>query len=578
MYKKFIYFLVMVVFCSQAWAQKNFVLVNRAKSNYKIVIPADANDIEKQSATVLQNYIQRITTCKIPIVQQRYSTAAHQIIIGRNKIIPQREINGLGGDGFIIRKVNNSLILTGGIRKGTLYSVYTFAEDYLNCKMYTPKIEEVPHTASVILPASIYKKQIPSFASRMTFYGEAIDHTYCDFHKMNYIFEDWGLFVHTFNNLVPPEKYTAAHPEYFALVKGQRAATQLCLTNPAVLNLVVQNLQNLIKEKPNLKHWSVSQNDNDDFCECDNCKRLNTQQGSYQGSILSFVNNVAKHFPDKIISTLAYRKSENPPKTLKPLPNVLIMLCTSYNDRRVPLKDQTNLSFYNNFKKWAAITSDLFIWDYIVQFSNALSPFPNLYTMQPNVQYFAAKNVSELFLEGIGDLRAEFSELRCYMVTRVMWNKNVDIKATMSEFINGYYGKAGGKYISQYIALLDKNASLKPAGVSSGGSPVDALNAYLSPENIKAYKSIFNDALKATAGTVYNDRVMKEYLPVLYAELEINKTMIGTGKINLIDKETNTNLLNDFYKRTKQLNILYLNEVRLKVDDYYKSYNDLMNK
>ena len=304
---------------------------------------------------------------------------------------------------------------------------------------------------------------------------------------------------------------------------------------------------------------------------------MNDEQGCYQGSLLPFVNNVAKHFPDKTITTLAYRNSEAAPKSIKPLSNVLIMLCTSYDERRVPYKDQATFSFYSNFQKWAAICPELFIWDYIVPFTHALSPFPNFYTIQPNVQFFASKtDVTHLFLEGIGEMPAEFSELRCYLVSRLMWNKNVSVKSTMQEFINGYYGLNGGKYISSYINLLDENATLQPTPLGGGGSPVAAENTYLSPDNIKAYKNIFDNALKATAGTIYNARVMKEYLPVLYAELEINRTNIASGKIKAVNKQFNINLLDNFYSKMKQLNIVSLNEARMNVDDYYKSYNDLL--
>lgn len=576
MFRKLVYLLFIVVLCNKAVAQKSFVLVNNGKSNYKIVIPADANDIEKQSAAVLQNYIQKISGYKLPVAAQNYSTAAQQIIIGRNKITPPKDMNALGGDGFIIRKVNNSLILTGGNRKGVLYSVYTLLEDYFGCRMYTSKDIYVPHKNTISLPASVSRKEVPSFAYRTTFFADAVNKDYCDFHKMNYFLEDWGLWVHSFEVLVPKDKYFQTHPEYFALVNGKRTADQLCLTNAAVLNVVIQNLRNLIKEKPALKYWSVSQNDNSNFCECSNCTKLNGEQGGYQGSILPFVNNVAKHFPGKTITTLAYRNSERPPATIKPLPNVLIMLCTTYDERRIPYYQQVFKDFDNHFKNWSAITSKLFIWDYIVQFANSMSPFPNLYAMQTHVKYFGSKNVADIFLEGIGDFPSELSELRTYMVSRLMWNKNVDMKATISEFINGYYGETGGRYVSSYINLLDKNATLQPVGLRSGGTPLDAMNAYLSAENIKAYKTIFLNALNATAGTIYNARVMKEYLPVLYAELEINKSSLPSAKMSLAGKQANTALLNDFYKRMKQLNIIYLNEARMNVDDYYKSYNQLL--
>lgn len=577
MLNKLFYFLLVFLSVNVSYAQRKLALVTNGSSKFQIVIPTNANAIEKQSAAVLQDYLQQISTVKIPIVQKKSSSTANQIIIGRNQIVSQREIEDLGGDGFIIRKVNNSLIFEGGNRKGTLYAVYAFLEDYLGCRMYTAKVVDIPKTGTISLPAKINKKQVPTFNYRMTFFPDAFDKTYCDFHKMNVYLEDWGLWVHSFDQLVPKEKYFQSHPEYFALVNGKRNPAQLCLTNPDVVNIVVQKLQEMMRAKPDSKSWSVSQNDNDNFCECENCKRLNDQQESYQGSLLPFVNSVAKHLPDKTISTLAYRKSEKPPKTIRPLSNVLIMLCTSYDERRIPQKDQTTFSFYRNFKIWAALTPKLFIWDYIVQFANSLSPFPDFYTIQPNVQFFAKGGGTEIFLEGIGNQPGEFSELRCYLSSRLMWNKDADVKATMDEFTRGYYGKKGGKYVSDYINLLDRNASAKRVGLRSGGTPLDALHAYLSPDNITTYKSIFTDALAATTGTVYHDRILKEYLPVLYAELEIDKSMIGAGKINFINRQTNSKLLDDFYNISKQLNIIYLNEARLTIDNYYKNYNNLLN-
>ncbi len=571
-----IIFILLVPF--QMCAQKSFVIVNNSKSDYKIVIPANANEIEKQSATILQDYIHKISNCKLPIVTQSASTQAHHIIIGRNKFVNTNGVSGLGGDGVLIKKINNALILTGGNRKGTLYSVYTLLEDYLGCRMYTVSVVEVPRTSSVTLPASIYKKQAPSFAYRTTLFLDALNNTFCDFHKMNYFFEDVGLWVHSFEALLPKDKYFQSHPEYYALVNGKRNADQLDLTNPTTLTLVIQNLQQLIKEKPDAKFWSVSPNDNANFCQCPNCTRLNNEQGSIQGSLLPFVNSVAKNFPDKQILHLAYLQYEKPPKTIKPVSNVLVMLATSDEERRVPLINQPASLFKNHFQDWSKITSQLFLWDYIVQFTNALSPFPNLYTLQPNIKYFASKNVKYIFEQGIGDFPGEFSELRGYLISRLMWNINANVKATIQEFTNGYYGKSGSVYINQYISLIHKNASLKSALLKSGGSPVNAVNNYLSPENIQAYKDIFKSALNATAGTVYNERIMKEYVPVLYAELEVNKSnLAGNKRIGSADKNKYIETLNDFNKRTKQLKIIYLNEARLKVDDYYKNYTDILN-
>ena len=38
------------------------------------------------------------------------------------------------------------LIIAGGNEKGTLYGVYTFLEEYLGCRMYSPECKIDPET------------------------------------------------------------------------------------------------------------------------------------------------------------------------------------------------------------------------------------------------------------------------------------------------------------------------------------------------------------------------------------------------------------------------------------------------
>ncbi len=578
MFKKLYLFTCMVLISLQLAAQQKLNLVTNGKSTYHIVIPENATTIEQEAATLLQQYVEKISGFKLTIDANLSATASAQIIIGRNKFISEKEIAGLGSDGIVIRKINNSIFLSGGPRKGLLYSVYSFIETYLGCRMYTSNVTYIPKLKTITLPATINKKQLPSFVFRMTYFEGSFKNNFCDFHKMNQWLEDWGLWVHSFEKLVPAKKYFDTYPEYFSLVNGKRSTQQLCLTNNTVLALVINNLRQMMAANPGAKYWSVSQNDNVDFCTCENCKKADAAEGSHQGSLLAFVNKVAAQFPDKIITTLAYQYSETPPATIRPLSNVMIMLCTANQERRMPVNKQVTAPFNSNFKKWTAMSTHVFIWNYLVQFSNAVSPFPNLYTIQPDIQYFAANGASYLFDQGIGDMPGEFSDLRCYLVAHLMWNKNINIQSTMQDFIKGYYGKTGAVYINQYIQLINKHATAHPVPLRSGGSPVEARNSYLSPDHIATYKNIFNKALIATAGTEYQNRILQEYLPVLFAELEIKKTQFSElKKMGRFNTTQYTELLEAFYAKTKQANIIYLNELRSTTADYYTNYLNAIN-
>lgn len=111
---------------------------------------------------------------------------------------------------------------------------------------------------------------------------------------------------------------------------------------------------------------SVSQNDgNYTNCTCDACKAIDDYEGALSGSVITFLNKLAVRFPDKEFSTLAYLYTMNPPKHVKPLPNVNIMLCDIDCDREVTLTENASgKEFVKAMEGWSKITNNIFVWDY----------------------------------------------------------------------------------------------------------------------------------------------------------------------------------------------------------------------
>ncbi len=117
--------------------------------------------------------------------------------------------------------------------------------------------------------------------------------------------------------------------------------------------------------------------------------------------MIAFVNRVAGEFPDKVISTLAYQYTRSAPKNIKPAPNVNIMLCSIECNRSKPIAtDPSSASFRKDVEDWGRLTDNIIMWDYVVQFRNLVSPFPNLRVLQPNIQYFAKNNIRMMFQQG----------------------------------------------------------------------------------------------------------------------------------------------------------------------------------
>ena len=511
--------------------KSKLTVVENSQSPYQIVISQNASEIEKSAAETLQVYLQKIADFKLPIVVDTVAFIPEEIIIGKNWHLNQLRIRTnpeqLLADGFIIKTAGKTLILSGGTDVGTRNAVYTFLEDYLGCRMYTPDAIKIPQQKTIYLP-SINATQVPVFSYRETLHYFPLNSpAYCEWHKLHSRRErlqNWGMYVHTFNRLVPPEEYFEEHPEYFSETNGYRIRDgQLCLTNSDVLEITLKNLRKMIEANPEAQFWSVSQNDNYNYCSCVQCRTLDEQYGSHAGSLLEFVNQVAREFPDKTISTLAYQYSRSAPVGIRPEKNVNIMLCSIECDRRRPLEKITGeTSFQKDLHDWGKLTDNIWLWDYVVQFRNYLDPFPNLHVLQPNLQFFARNNCQMMFQQGSGGSITEFHELRTYLIAKLLWNPDIDIDATMDDFLEGYYGPAG-PIIRKYIDLMRQALITSDEFLDIYGYPFDGIDSYLTPELLKQYEQLFNQAEQAVADdAILMKRVKCARLPLEFAILDIS--------------------------------------------------------
>ncbi|MEP7106446.1 MAG: DUF4838 domain-containing protein [Ferruginibacter sp.] len=613
-----IFFLVII----QSVQAQQFTLVKRGNPKSRIIIPEKATVVEIQAAKVLQDYIERISGAAIPIEADNTPQQEGEILIGNVNRPELKEVpkEKLGKDGLFIKNNDKSLVITGGTGKGILYGVYTFLEKYMGCRKYSSAVTYVPKKKTIVL-SSINDMELPAFAYRETFYRDAVDPEYQLWHKLDSHVgpgkSEWGYWVHTFDLLLSPKEYGESHPEYFSYYDGKRHAgtvpswdgagvqpeAQLCLSNPGVLEIVCKNLQAAINKNPEAIYWSVSQNDNVNYCRCPDCsasdkkyaafapedKMYSTHGGSKypalgMGSILTFVNRVAERFPDKIISTLAYQYSRVPPKDILPRKNVNIMLCSIESARNTTI-EIGDTSFSNDLKGWGQLTNNIIIWDYVIRFSNLFAPFPNLRILQPNLTLMRNNRVSAVFEQGNREIGGEFADLRAYMIDKLLWNPDINIEEVMNDFLTGYYGKAS-KQIREYINLLhDNNMEQSGYKLSIFGNPAMEKESFLSDSLITVYNNLFDQAEKAVSGSPeILERVKTARLPVYYSMLEIAKVektgkrgaFIVAGNDDKIPNPAIVKILYDFVYQCIRTNVTRVTEWRTTPLEYLAEYKKFL--
>lgn len=588
MLKRFFLVVSLVLSVSILLAQKGLPLVKNNKSDYRIVVPVKATDNEKRAAGIFKEYIKKMTGADLPIVADNLKPSAKEVRIGATNRLSKKQqatVATFHKDGYWIQTDGVTLNLLGGSGKGSVYAVTGYLEDYLGCKKLTPDDEIVPHKNTINL-FPVDDKQVPAAEIRIVNGELPENQSYKDWRKLETIPEVWndgnwrGYFVHTFNRFVPAETYFEKHPEYFSMINGKRIPYgQLCLTNPEVFNLTVQQLRKEMQEHPSIQLWSVSQNDNFDNCRCDACKKLDDAAGSPMGSLLPFVNRVAAEFPDKTITTLAYEYSRKPPVNIVPAKNVMITLCTIELNRSEPIAtDPTSASFRADMEGWSKICSNIMIWDYEVQFSNYLCPFPLFHTLKPNIQYFNKNGTTSHFQQSNIKKGNELAELKAYLLSKLLWNPNVETAPIIDEFIKGYYGKAA-PYIKEYFELLQSEGQKGKQRLDIFGTPVWNASSFLSKDNIIKYKLILDKAAAAVQNQPdYLQKVLIARLPIQFSEMEIGKSdLFGDRgwfvqeKESFVAKPAMKKILDSFYTTCTTNNIKTINETGLTPDDYYKN-------
>lgn len=489
-------------------------LAQNGKTEYVIALAADAIPAEQTAARELSEHLLKISGATFSIKpESEVAPDAAQILVGAGarvkKLLPAQNWKELGSDGIVIKTVGKNLILAGGRPRGALYAIYSFLENTCGVRWWTPTESTIPAQSTLSVPPQTIS-YAPQIRTREPFYTSVQrDPIFATRLKANGHHQtqdaDWGGhnsilgFVHTFDKLLPPEKYFAAHPEWYSDPNNgglpctaqskmpEPQHSQLCLTNEAARLELTKNALEWIRQNPEAGMISISQNDNRNKCNAPADLEIEKREGSPSGPLLHFVNAVAadieKEFPDFLVETLAYQHTRQAPKIVRPRDNVVIRLCSIEADFSRPLQSDANADFRDDVLAWQKIAPRLYIWDYVTNFGNVIFPHPNWRVLGPNVRFFAANNAIGLFEQGdaYSNGTGDFVALRVWVLSHLMWNPALDQKQLEGEFLRGYYGKAA-PHLRAYLdtipdAFAQSGLKLSTFQSDSSWLTLDAMNA-----------------------------------------------------------------------------------------------------
>ena len=405
----------------------NIFLCGVSALKYDII--CGASPAEENAGDIMRRWLETIT--------------GEKMVGGRGLIDLHIEDDINDCEGYSIHNAPGKLSIIGHGPRGILYGVYGFLEKYLDVHHFAPGVTTWGEGAEI---GEINESFSPIFEYRQdSFYLGEDDLEWRIANRVNtHKSEDprhggymkWaGRFVHTMEE-----------------VTGCPQHLQPCLSDPEVTKKAIEYTRNVLKKDPMVKLVSISQNDNERYCECERCAAIDAEEGSHMGTLLRVVNAVAADikddYPDVAIETLAYRHTRNIPKITKPLPNVVIRLCPFEACFTHPLSGgacSRNRKFVKDLEDWNSICDRIYIWDYVTNFAHYLAPYPNFHVLRDNMRFYAEHGVKGMYPEGnYQSFSGEFAELRAYLLARLAWEPMMAESVYhmhINRFLEAYYGK-----------------------------------------------------------------------------------------------------------------------------------------
>ena len=260
------------------------------------------------------------------------------------------------------------VILVGENPLSAQYAVYDFLQAYLGIRFFAPgsEHEHVPVRSSLRLDGDFVFRRGSRFAIRnwvnrtndpeaIRFavksrintvlgcgpWNPSLSSEFCNAENADLV-RAHGLKLrgpgHAWRHFLPDESLFAGHPEYFAVIDGQRTVNgrTACFSNPAVRDIFRTNLRRFLRENPYWDIFAFWAEDLPDpyYCACDECRKL-TLCDWYVILANEAAEVVAEELPDAVFELIAYHGTRVPPQQVRSLfrngETMLLNLCLGYS-------------------------------------------------------------------------------------------------------------------------------------------------------------------------------------------------------------------------------------------------------
>jgi hypothetical protein len=439
-------------------------LIDDGEPRCSIVLPDDASEALRETAQDVSDLIAKMSGAWIPISP---SASGASIRLGP----VDSELEPLA---YHVRREGDDIVVSGGSDQGVVNGAYAFMV-HLGARFYLPgELGTYVPAKRTIDIGDLDISDAPDYKSVSGFGGHPVPGLGRQWVRRNQL-EGFPHQYHSHNwtSIIHP-RLRDVHPELFALQEDGSRSDQLCTTHPEVLDSAVVVINRYFDMRSDVRMYSLSPNDNDDFCRCERCLTLDEEIGvdpvapgvGYTDRLIYFFNQIAEQVeprhPDKQLAFYAYINHTEPPRVVTPHPMLLPVAChTPWDYCQNHAIDDQNCSRNSKFAAviagWDSLSAETYVYDYYGQFA-WFGPMGIVHAIRRDLPWlnrhgvvgFNSETHQNWWTQGLG----------FYVASKLFWDLDADVDAIVREWHENLYGPAAPPMAAYWQMYEDAAANV----------------------------------------------------------------------------------------------------------------------
>ncbi|WP_294469893.1 DUF4838 domain-containing protein [uncultured Bacteroides sp.] len=297
---------------------------------------------------------------------------------------------------------------------------------------------------------------------------------------LNNFDDSWGIWGHNLRKVLGENA-----EKLCATIDGKRNEEQLCFSSEDMYRQLESYIVDNYGENAKMR-FLIAPDDNPFVCTCSSCTAMGNTTKNATPAVTELIIRLSGRFPHHFFFTTSYLSTRQATEKLLPANAGVMVSAIDLPLRRIDKKEVHVKVFTKQLEQWKKVTKNIYIWDYINNFDDYLTPFPVLKIARQRLQLFKKHGASGIFYNGSGYSYSSLDEMRTFVLSSLLINPDLSVEELVGKFLNQEFPVARKWLYDYYLHLENSTQSGKKLGVYA--SIKETEESFLHPDKfIKFY-------------------------------------------------------------------------------------------